>query len=278
MPACDAGLRSEPHPDKDLGEKHHRHGGKVNGEGKEKKGVIHPRERFAREEARIKEAYARRRCGDLYSYFNPGFLFLVQERERRVLELLRRHGFAHLGDKRILEIGCGEGFWINEFIKWGAQAEHLTAVDLIPEHLAVTRSRINEKVALRCANAAALDFPADTFDLVLQATVFTSILDTGVKARVAGEMLRVVKPQGLILWYDYHLDNPANPDVRGVKKAEIHRLFPGCAIELARLTLAPPLARRLAPYSFLLCYLLEKIPFLCTHYLGAIRNTTFPLK
>jgi hypothetical protein len=85
-------------------------------------------------------------------------------------------------------------------------------------------------------------------------------------------MLRVVKPRGVILWYDYHVNNPWNPDVRGVKKQEIRHLFPGCRVDLQRLTLAPPLARRLAPYSFLLCCLLEKIPLLCTHYLGVIRR------
>ncbi|MCS6927818.1 MAG: SAM-dependent methyltransferase, partial [Candidatus Binatia bacterium] len=63
-----------------------------------------------------------------------------------------------------------------------------------------------------------------------------------------------------------------NPDVRGVKKQEIHRLFPGCQIQLSRLTLAPPLVRWLAPYSWLACYLLSRIPWLCTHYLGVIRK------
>jgi SAM-dependent methyltransferase len=138
--------------------------------------------------------------------------------------------------------------------------------------VAATRARVNAKVTLIRANAASLDFPAGAFDLVLQATVFTSILDRELQARVAGEMMRVVKPGGLILWYDYYRDNPSNPDVRGVKRAEIHSLFPGCAIELERLTLAPPLARRVAPFSFLACFLLEKIPWLCTHYLGAIRK------
>ena len=35
------------------------------------------------------------------------------------------------------------------------------------------------------------------------------------KQAVAEEMLRVLKPQGLILWYDYHVNNPWNKDVRG---------------------------------------------------------------
>ncbi|MBM4286069.1 MAG: methyltransferase domain-containing protein [Deltaproteobacteria bacterium] len=247
-------------------------GGEPRPEGPPASGHESPEQRLRQEEERLQAAYARRSCGDLYSCFNPGHLFLVQQREQRMLELLRRHGFARLEDRRILEIGCGEGFWINEFIKWGAKAAHITAVDLIWRHVELTRARTNEEVTLICANAASLDLPDASFDLVLQATVFTSILDPAMKARVAGEMVRLLKPGGLILWYDYHVDNPANPDVKGVKKAEIHRLFPGCRIELERLTLAPPLCRALAPYSFLLCHLLAKIPFLCTHYLGAIRK------
>jgi len=54
-----------------------------------------------------------------------------------------------------------------------------------------------------------------------QFTVFTSILDISMKQSIAGEMLRVLKPDGIILWYDYYRNNPMNPDVRGVKKREI---------------------------------------------------------
>ena len=228
---------------------------------------------LAAETERLKAAYHRRRCGDLYSWFNPGNLFLKQERERRVLALLRHLGIGHLEDQRILEVGCGNGLWLGEFIKWGARPEHLTGIDLFFERLATARAIQAPRVGLVQANAAYLPFAPFTFDLVLQSTVFTSILDSFMKQAVAGEMLRVLKPRGLILWYDYHIHNPWNKDVRGVKKREIHRLFPNCRIALHRVTLAPPLARLLAPYSFLLCALLEKILILNTFYLGVIRKT-----
>jgi hypothetical protein len=85
-------------------------------------------------------------------------------------------------------------------------------------------------------------------------------------------MARVLSPQGIIIWYDYHMDNPYNSNVRGVKKKEIRELFPDCDIELHRIILAPPLVRILAPCSLLLCYLLEKLSILNTHYLGVIRK------
>jgi hypothetical protein len=31
------------------------------------------------------------------------------------------------------------------------------------------------------------------------------------KQQMAAEMLRVVKREGLILWYDYHVNNPGTP-------------------------------------------------------------------
>jgi len=55
-----------------------------------------------------------------------------------------------------------------------------------------------------------------------------------------------------------------------VGKKEIKQLFLNCSFHFKRVTLAPPLARMIAPYSLLLCYLLEKIPLLCTHYLAVI--------
>jgi ubiquinone/menaquinone biosynthesis C-methylase UbiE len=197
---------------------------------------------------------------------------MVQERERRLLAVLKQYGVTPLETKKILEIGCGTGHWLREFIKWGACPQHLTGVDLLADRVDEARRLCPEAVSLQCENAAALAFPDATFDLVLQATVFTSVLDSRVKQQIASEMLRVVKGDGLILWYDYHANNPWNPDVRGIKRQEIYQLFPGCRIVLRRLTLAPPLVRVLAPYSWLACGFLGKLPWLCTHYLGVIRR------
>ena len=86
-------------------------------------------------------------------------------------------------------------------------------------------------------------------------------------------MLRALRPGGLILSYDFWL-NPTNKQTRGLRPKEIRRLFPNCACEFHKITLAPPIARRLAPLSWGLCYLLESLKIFNTHYLAAIRPLT----
>jgi ubiquinone/menaquinone biosynthesis C-methylase UbiE len=226
------------------------------------------------EEERLRAAYDRRRIKDQgrYSGFPAAHLFQVQEREREVLRLLRRHGFMPLADKKILEVGCGTGAWLRDFIKWGAEPRNLVGLDLRPAALTQARRLCPADVTLECSNAVELRFPDAEFDLVLQATVFTSVLEAEVRRRIAAAMLRVVRVGGLILWYDFFMNNPGNSDVRAVRKQEIRSLFPGCSVELRRVNLAPPLVRWVAPHTWLLCHVLARLSTLCTHYLGAIRK------
>src|SRR2546427_10107540 len=191
------------------------------------------------EELRIRTAYAKRQRNDVrYSWFSPGYLFFMQERERRLLTILRQHGFTFLDTYKILEIGCGTGYWLREFIKWGARPENITGVDLLSDRVTEAKKLCPEAVQIHCGSAVQLAFPSDTFDLVLQSTVFTSVLDSGMQQQMASEMLRVVKRDGLILWYDFYVNNPWTADVRGVKRQEISKLFLGCFIKLQQITLA----------------------------------------
>lgn len=230
---------------------------------------------FTAEDARIRAAYARRVDAERYSWFNDAHMLAVQERERQTLALLREHGVRSLETARVLDVGCGVGFWLREMVKWGAQPHQLTGVDLLPDRLAEAERRCPPGVTLVCGNAAAVEVPRESFDIVLQSMLFTSVLDAELRQAVARKMLDAVRPDGLILWYDYHVSNPRNRDVRGVSRAEIRALFPGCRIELRRVTLAAPLARVVAR-SHAVHSLLHAVPFLRTHYLGVIRKRLDP--
>jgi ubiquinone/menaquinone biosynthesis C-methylase UbiE len=223
---------------------------------------------------RIKEAYQRRkidRKGRIYSYFNEANLFMIHQRERRLLDTFRRFKIMSFSDRKILDVGCGGGGLLRELVKYGARPENLCGIDLLEERIEEAK-HLSPNIDFRCGDASSLPYNDGCFNIVIQFTLFTSILDITMKKRIASEMLRVLKPDGIIIWYDFHRDNPRNPDVRGVKKEEIFKLFPDCTIYLKRVTLAPPIARILVPFSVILCELLEKFRFLCTHYLGVIRR------
>jgi SAM-dependent methyltransferase len=196
------------------------------------------------------------------------------EREQQVHRFLVRQGLMPLAGKRILEVGCGTGKWLRDFLAWGAEPCQLFGVELLEGSAARARRLCPQGVTIECGTAAELRFPARSFDIVLQARLFSSLLDQETKIAVAAEMLRVVRPTGVILWYDALLTSPGNPYVQPISRGEICGLFPGCSIELERIGLPGPLARFLAPRSRRLCALLSQLSPLCTQYLGALRPVT----
>ena len=114
--------------------------------------------------------------------------------------------------------------------------------------------------------------PDASQDLVLQATVFSSLLDDAFQQQLAGAMWRWVRPGGGVLWYDFVYDNPRNPDVRGVPLARIQALFPQGRVQAERVTLAPPLARALCRIHPGLYPVFNTVPWLRTHVLAWVRK------
>jgi SAM-dependent methyltransferase len=226
------------------------------------------------EASRIREVYGMRDREipwSKYSVASPGALFMVQQRVREVVRLLVQGGYFPLGETRILDVGCGHGGWLVDFESWGARQSRLAGIDLDERRLDHARDRLPQ-ADLRRGDGGALPWLDGSFDLVLQSTVFTSILDVDLRASLAREMARVLAPDGAILWYDFFRDNPRNPDVRGVRADEVRALFPGFAVSLRRLTLAPPISRRLAPITWVGALALERTRLLNTHYIGLLRR------
>ena len=212
---------------------------------------------------------ARMADDDRYSTFNQANLFTLQQRQRSVTVALRKNGLSPLNGKAVLEVGCGGGGVLLELLGMGVKASHLQGVDLLPDRLFSAQERL-PGISLLCADGRDLPYPEGCFDLVLQFTVFSSILDPSVRQAIAKEMLRVLRPQGAIIWYDFWL-NPTNKQTKGLRPSQIHSLFPDCRYHLYRVTLAPPLARRLVPLSWTLAILLENLKLLNSHYLAIIQ-------
>lgn len=225
------------------------------------------------ERQRILAAYQARelRTGArFFGYETQAHLCHIQERHRETLRLLFRASYHPLSDLHILDVGCGDGNMLRQFVQWGATPENLAGIDLRPEPVDYAR-RLNPELDVRCGSATELSWLEASFDLVCQHTVFTSILDPTMKQQVAAEMNRVVRRRGAVLWYDFFYNNPRNPDVRGVDAKEIRALFPNFEMDLHRITLASPITRRLPEGLLPVLYpLLSAIPLLRTHYLGLL--------
>ena len=81
---------------------------------------------------------------DLYSTFNPGYLFAMQQRRRAILKLLARHNFSSLSNKRVLQVGCGGGGVLLEFLGDGASPAQLSGVDLLRPRLLEAGQKLPE--------------------------------------------------------------------------------------------------------------------------------------
>ncbi|MFO1337502.1 MAG: class I SAM-dependent methyltransferase [Burkholderiaceae bacterium] len=211
---------------------------------------------------------------DRYSMLQPDVWQLVHERQRAILQGLAARGWHDLAALRLAEVGCGAGGNLLDLLRMGFVAEHLIGADIDPRRLAIARARLPAAVALWGGDAA--DAPVDpaSQDIVLQATVFSSLLHDGDQARLADAMWRWLKPGGVVLWYDFTVDNPANRAVRGVPLARLRQLFPAGRVQHQRITLAPPIARRVARLHPSLYTVFNALPPLRTHLLAWITKPT----
>ena len=216
----------------------------------------------------VAERYARRSAADdRYDPLRPEVWQTQQERQRALIALLRRHARQPLSSLDVLEVGCGHGDNLLELIRLGCDPAHLIGNELLPVRVSVARHRLPAAVALFPGDATALPLPEATVDLVVQSTVFSSLLDDAFQQRLAARMWQWLRPGGAVLWYDFTWDNPRNPDVRGVPLARIRSLFPEGTIDARRVSLAPPLARqvvRLHPAAY---RVFTTLPWLRTHLL-----------
>lgn len=226
------------------------------------------------EQEAVAERYARRAAGgDRYSPLRPEVQRWLQERQRTLRALMVRAGIGPVADLRLTEVGCGSGGNLLELLQLGFAPQHLQGIELLPERLALSRERLPAALRLIAGDAVQADVAPGSQDLVLQSTVFSSLLDDAFQQRLADAMWRWLKPGGAVIWYDFTVDNPRNRDVRGVPVARIRQLFPQGVVTARRVTLAPPLARAACRVHPLLHDALNLLPLLRTHVLAWVAKS-----
>jgi SAM-dependent methyltransferase len=229
----------------------------------------------AEEVQRIQMAYAERERtlpGTLKrDKANAGNRWLEREHRRRLEQILRQSVDRPPSEWRILDVGCGYGSLLGWFNSLGVPDENLFGIDLLANRIERARETYPRFTLLQ-GNAEQLDFPNGSFDLVPVFTVFTSILEPGLAERVAASIGRVLKTDGVVVWYDMRYPNPWNSHLRAMTKQRIRELFPSFSLELETISVIPPLARRLGATTDWSYPLLGSIPVLRSHYIGLLRR------
>ena len=110
-----------------------------------------------------------------------------------------RSSYALLADaarvgERVLDLGCGDGWLLQELRARGSRAEALVGIDMSREELAAARAReALAGVDLRCERAQALSLEAGSIDVALSHLAFMLMTDI---ESVVTELARVVRPGG----------------------------------------------------------------------------------
>ena len=220
-----------------------------------------------REETRIRAVYAQRdRSGKrALSALERPENFWRARREQVARTLLADAGYGDLSSAEVLDVGCGAGDWLRTLCAWGADEGKLHGIDLLGDRIEAARAAA-PVIDFRIGSGWALPFERGSMDLVCANTVFSSIPDPDARDVLAGEIGRVMKPDGWALIYDFRVSHPRNPDTVGIGRSEVRRLFPSLGARTRSLTLAPPIARPLTRVSVGLARLVEAgAPFLRTH-------------
>jgi len=218
----------------------------------------------------VAERYARRTGADRYSALQPDVVRLLQERQRALLRLFVSKGVTDLAAQRLTEVGCGTGGNLLELLRLGFAPQHLTGLELLPERHSQARHVLPQATQVWLGDATQAPVEPASQDLVLQSTVFSSLLDDNFQQRLADTMWSWLKPGGAVIWYDFTFNNPNNADVRGVPMSRVQALFPQAHISHRRVTLAPPLARAVCRVHPSLYGLFNSLTLLRTHVLAWI--------
>lgn len=218
----------------------------------------------------IIERYNKRAKKDKSTFYNmatPSCAISCFEKNEKILRRLADSFGCDFINKNYLEVGCGTGTNLLQLITWGVNPENLQGCDIFGPSLEIAKMRLPHCVKLQEGNFLDCEYKPESFDCVIFSTVFSSILDKNFRSECMRFAYKLLKAGGIVLVYDFVFNNPSNKDVQKVNFKELASELPWKKICSEKITLAPPLARRLEKIPFLIRFL-AKLKLLNTHRLS----------
>jgi len=133
-----------------------------------------------------------------------GFYDRLFEPMNRGLRVLGFRMFIPPRGATILDVGCGTGIHLEMYQRYGCK---LYGIDTSHSMLERAKARLGESVVLRLADATQMPYEAGFFDLVICMLALHE-MDERVRSGVIGEIKRVIKHDGRMLFIDFHAGSP----------------------------------------------------------------------
>jgi ubiquinone/menaquinone biosynthesis C-methylase UbiE len=120
----------------------------------------------------------------------------------RVLKLSRER------TGNLLDLGCGEGFFISRLLDEGTNVT-IYGLDYLEKNIIRARERLKDKkVNLLLGNAAETPFKDDFFDTIIANNFFIMLNSNDIARQILNEAARIIKPGGKII---FEIRNALNP-------------------------------------------------------------------
>lgn len=101
---------------------------------------------------------------------------------------------------RVLEIGCGTGTNLKLYQQAGCE---VYGIDLSPSMVKVASKKLGEQAHIKLGDASHMPYSEGYFDLVI-AMLTLHEMPNSIRSSIVGEMARVVKQNGRLLFVDFH--------------------------------------------------------------------------
>ncbi len=147
----------------------------------------------------------------------------LQEYERMFGAL----GVLPLGTRDLFDAGCANGKFLQICSRrWGATEARSIGSDYRREAWDAWHAANPEtQITFVQRRSDEIDFAPQSFDIVHQSMLMSSVIDPFLRRATAAAMWRVLRPGGLLVSYDFWL-NPTNAATSGIRLSTLRELFP----------------------------------------------------
>jgi ubiquinone/menaquinone biosynthesis C-methylase UbiE len=205
--------------------------------------------------------YAKKGAGRNDLLGNPEVVFQTFAADRANIAALRNIEIDRT-TARVLDVGCGKGASLLQFMRLGFTPSNLVGVDLDEERIAQARAEL-PGIDFRMESADKLPFANESFDLVVESTMLGTLDSKPLLLGIASEMVRVTRKGGHIMLTDWRYSREGSGVKTAINPSTIAELFSvGQATSVVARepgALVPPLGRRVSRMLPSLYFLVQRI-------------------